>query len=173
MTAAPSLWRADGKPGRRLPALSLALDLRSGEVSTARLRLPAGEGLSVREWVRLAAPNGETGVYRVRRTETDYAAGIQTAELEHGLAVLGDTLLPDEDITLDGSAEEVLSGLLARQDEVLWALGTVELGERITLEAGGDSILDGITRALAEYPDTRLALDQDALPWRLSVVKLA
>ena len=173
MTAAPSLWRADGKPGRRLPALSLALDLRSGEVSTARLRLPAGEWLSVREWVRLAAPNGETGVYRVRRTETDYAAGIQTAELEHGLAVLEDTLLPDEDIPLDGSAEEVLSGLLARQDEALWALGTVELGERITLEAGGDSILDGITRALAEYPDTRLALDQDALPWRLSVVKLA
>ena len=108
MTAAPSLWRADGKPGRRLPALSLALDLRSGEVSTARLRLPAGAGLSVREWVRLAAPNGETGVYRVCRTETDYAAGIQTAELEHGLAVLEDTLLPDEDITLDGSAEEVL-----------------------------------------------------------------
>ena len=160
---------------RPVAAAELDLTLESGAVSTARLTLMPGEALQPFDWVRLFAPNGDEGIFRVSAVETNYETGIVTASLRHGLCVLEDALFPDEDVTLDDTAPNVFRQLLQRQTQTdgyghpYWQCGTVAISDRLTMEAGSLAVLDGITQALSEYPDCVLETDQTTHPWTLSV----
>ena len=160
---------------RLLDALEMDLTLESGAVSTARLTLMPEESLAPFDWVRVYAPNGDAGIFRVCGIETDYETGITAVLLRHGLCALEDALFPDEDITLDDTAQNVFRQLLDRQTQKdgyghpLWQAGSVAIADRLTMEAGSLAVLDGITQALSEYPDYVLVTDQTTHPWTLKV----
>lgn len=178
MTRKPVLLDEAMAEVRPLDVLEADIRLVSGDISKARLVLSPGEGLSEFDWVKVFAPNGDAMVCRVAAVETDYAAGMVTAELEHGLCVLRNAMLPDADILLDNFAEVVLGELLAYQtlaDErgrPYWRVGTVEITDRLTMEAGSLCVLDGILRALSEYPEYALVTDQGVRPWTISILRL-
>lgn len=173
MTRLARVLDGDMRELRRLHPTQQSVDDRVTPLSTASLTLPEGEHAAFGEWVEVFTQNVSAGVYRVVSASETYT-GEASAELEHGICVLGDAIIPGEG-TIRGTLPEVLSAMLGYQvvqvgGAPLWALGSVETDEKARFEHEDTNLLSAV---LDVVPDGyMLTFDQSALPWRLGVAKM-
>lgn len=174
MTRLARVLDSDMRELRRLHPTQQSVDDRVTPLSTASLTLPEGEHAAFHDWLEVFNQNGSEGVYRVSgasETYTDEAS----VELEHGICALGDAIIPGKG-TISGTLSQVLSAMLGYQvvtagGAPLWALGSVATNAQASFEHEGTNLLSAV---LAVVPDGyMLTFDQSALPWRLSVAKMA
>ena len=165
----PETWR----PVRPLASEGMELTLSEEAPWTAVIALAPGEQAAPGDWVRITSPGGDRGIFRVAAVMVDGRTGRRTAELEHGIAVLGDALLPDGEPAPAGDCAEVIEALLAYQPsaEPRWRLGRCDLHAEAAVEEGCRSALDGLAALLQAWPEYALRLDQEAVPWTLGLVK--
>lgn len=155
---------------RRIHPIEQSVEDRLTPPSTASLTLPNGEHAAFHEWVEIFTQNGSAGVYRVCGTSDTYTDEA-SVELEHGICVLEDAIIPGKG-TISGTLSHVLSAMLAHQvvqanGAPLWALGTVETSAAASYDYDSTNLLSAV---IAVVPDGyMLTLDQSALPWKLGV----
>ena len=143
------LLDADFQERERLPLTSLRITrrLRGLHTAEATVERPIAPGT----WV--AVDTKGLNSWRVRRCETD---GQQSRLLlEHGLAALRDSLLPDAAL-LTGSLQDKLTALLGRQQgRSLWRVEPTEeaalLKPRLDFAIGAESLLDALLRLCEKY----------------------
>ena len=158
---------------RRLHPVGQSVDDRVTPLSTASLTLPEGEHAAFRDWVEIYTQNGSAGVYRVSGASETYT-GEASVELDHGICVLGDAIIPGKG-TLSGTLSQVLGAMLAHQvvhanGAPLWALGSVATDAAASYDYDSTNLLAAV---IAVVPDGyMLTLDQSALPWRIGVAAM-
>lgn len=156
----------------RLHPVALSISETLSPLSTASMTLPEGETVALHDFVRLYTARGDAGVYRVASVRTAYT-GETSVELEHGICVLGDALIPGEG-TLSGTAAEVLGAMLAHQASgptgaPLWTLGTVSFAQAVTYEHDYNNLLTALMELVDGIDSARMAFDQSAVPWKIHV----
>lgn len=158
---------------RRLHPVGQSVDDRVTPLSTASLTLPEGEHVAFHDWVEIYTQNGSAGVYRVSGASETYT-GEASVELDHGICVLGDAIIPGKG-TLSGTLSQVLGAMLAHQvvhanGAPLWALGSVSTDAQASFDHDSTNLLSAV---LAVVPDGyMLTFDQSALPWRIGVAAM-
>ena len=158
---------------RRLHPVGQSVDDRVTPLSTASLTLPEGEHAAFHDWVEVYTQNGSAGVYRVSGASETYT-GEASVELDHGICVLGDAIIPGKG-TLSGTLSQVLGAMLAHQvvhanGAPLWALGSVATDAASGYDYDSTNLLAAV---IAVVPDGyMLTFDQSALPWRLGIAKM-
>ena len=158
---------------RRLHPVGQSVDDRVTPLSTASLTLPEGEHVAFHDWVEIYTQNGSAGVYRVSGASETYT-GEASVELDHGICVLGDAIIPGKG-TLSGTLSQVLGAMLAHQvvhanGAPLWALGSVATDAQASFDHDSTNMLSAV---LAVVPDGyMLTFDQSALPWRIGVAAM-
>ena len=158
---------------RRLHPVGQSVDDRVTPLSTASLTLPEGEHVAFHDWVEIYTQNGSAGVYRVSGASETYT-GEASVELEHGICVLGDAIIPGKG-TLSGTLSQVLGAMLAHQvvhanGAPLWALGSVATDAAAGYDYDSTNLLSAV---IAVVPDGyMLTLDQSTLPWHIGVAAM-
>lgn len=168
MIRQPRLLDAEGHERARLAPSRLSLSLKLTPLSTAVMTLPwDAPALRVRDLVELYDLSGSVGVFRVVSEETEPGL-TRTVHLEHGLASLGDEIVPAASMT--GSVRTVLAVLMAHQASGMWQLGDIDVPEDLTLlfTCGCEPLLTALMNVMALLPDGyMLDCDQTSLPWTL------
>lgn len=164
----PRLLDASGRERARLQPTRLSLSLRLSPLSTAVMTLPwDAPAPAARDLVELFDLSGSVGVFRAVSEEAEPGLS-RTIHLEHGLASLADEIVPAASMT--GTVREVLSALMACQQNGQWQLGDIDVPEDMTLlfTCGCQPLLTAVMNVMALLPDGyRLDYDQRSLPWTL------
>ena len=128
---------------------------------------------SVGDLVRVDTGDGSPSVYRVQEAE-ETEPGRVTLYMQHALCTLADAIMPGKS-TKQGSASELLAELLGAQNDVWWALGTVEVPEDRVLkwECDYTNVLQGLCDLLDELSGYALGFDMTSKPFTLSVLALS
>lgn len=167
----PGLLDAGMREMTRLHPDALWLEERLTPVSCAEMVLgPEEPELPVGSWVSLYTAHGAAGVFRVEGVTTD-GSGTRTASLMHGFAALADEVVAD-DPAADGPlpADVLLRRLLS--GSALWRLDQCEYTETVHVITAGCDLLEAVLAVSAALPDSRWVLDQTALPWRASLIRM-
>lgn len=162
----PRWLRADFTERARPEPLRLRMVWRLNQPGAALMTLPPGEAPAPGDWMELYDPEGSAGYWRVRRREdrAGEEAGI-TLELEHGLALLGDTVLAPGFVT-GGEARTDLTRALALQPEPRWTLGSCELPGLWGRDLSLRTALEALQQILADGGGVCRA-DMTRTPWVL------
>lgn len=157
----------------RLTPLALHLTLQLHGLSTAVMTLPPeAPAVDVRSLIELYDENGSVGIFRVVKTERT-VGGAWTLRLEHGLCTLRDGMMPAQSFMRP--IGEALQAILDTQPVPLWALGTIELPQDMTLIFSTD-FADGLIalQAMIDMLPEGYALDfdQSVQPWLMHVRRL-
>ena len=164
----------DGEMGvrGRLHPTALSLEERLAPLSSARMELLPEEGPEPGQLVRLYPPEDSAGIYRVTRTRR--RPDRVEVSLEHGLALLGDRVLPGYTELGGGgmTVEQVLQRLLAEQtgDGPRWQLGEAPQEAALAWSFENENLLTALLTVGAACAGTMWRLDQSGLPWRISLV---
>ena len=128
---------------------------------------------SVGDLVRVDTGDGSPSVYRVQEAE-ETEPGRVTLYMQHALCTLADAIMPGKS-TKQGSASELLAELLGAQNDVWWALGTVDVPEDRVLkwECDYTNVLQGLCDLLDELSGYALGFDMTSKPFTLSVLALS
>ena len=128
---------------------------------------------SVGDLVRVDTGDGSPEVYRVQEAE-ETEPGRVTLYMQHALCTLADAIIPGKS-TKQGSASELLAELLGAQNDVWWALGTVEVPEdrKLKWECDYTNVLQGLCDLLDELSGYALGFDMTSKPFTLSVLALS
>lgn len=91
----PRLLDRDLRETARLHPGKVTLTLDVEPLSTASMELPPGEpAVNTGDWVELFIPGRSAGIFRADNVRMDYVTGAQSVHLEHGLAAIGDAMVP-------------------------------------------------------------------------------
>ena len=160
-------------------------------LNTAEFSLILDQAVNLRDWVKIYVPHGFSGIYRVVNVSTDHIHKVQQVSLEHGITILGDTVIPETattvadpdtggvvttDFVIDGTMTEVLEELLDYQTATIrgvkpWVVGTVEMTGTVSVTINFSVLLSAIVELVQEYPEYYLSFDQSVFPWRLNVLR--
>ena len=169
----PRLLDGSMKELARLNPASLSLDENLAPLSTAQMVLPEGEcAAETGQLVELYTSHGSAGVFRVQQAEQDYGGRV-TLALEHGLTTLGDGIMPGEG-EQSGTAQQLVSAILACQPQTMWVLGAVAVPDSLTLTWKNDNanLLESLCSLMDELPGYRLTFDQSVFPWVMNIEAL-
>lgn len=166
----PRLLDNTGAEIRRITPLHAAVTLNKTPLSTASLELPAGEKLNNRAWVEMYTINGSAGIYRVVSPQTGYGDQTGAADLEHGAAEIGDSIVstPTSGTYTAGGAFQTLFGFYKGTH---WRLGTVEATGSIAGDWDGENVLEAMVALLEQIPGYHLEFVQTTTPWTVNVRK--
>lgn len=166
----PRLLDNTGAEIRRITPLHAAVTLDKTPLSTASLELPAGEKLNNRAWVEMYTINGSAGIYRVVSPQTGYGDQTGAADLEHGAAEIGDSIVstPTSGTYTAGVAFQTLFGFYKGTH---WRLGTVEATGSIAGDWDGENVLEAMVALLEQIPGYHLEFVQTTTPWTVNVRK--
>lgn len=158
-----------------LHPLSLAVRDEVVPCSSARMVLPEGETLSIKDWVRLYTAEGDAGIYRVTAM-TPFYPGSTSVTLAHGFCALEDGCIEGSG-TLEGTFAQIVGELLQHQETkagetLLFALGDCADTPSIKLEYNNDKLLPLLKELCEKLPDHMATLDQSSIPWRVGCVAL-
>lgn len=152
----PKLLNANLDEVTSLVPDNVALELNLQPLSTARVRLPAGQPeVKIRDFVELFAPSGSVGVYRVTELKTIRGGnGGQDLYLEHALTTLSDSLAIGVQ-AMTGPVASVFATLLEAQDMPYWVLGDcdVPVDVEIIYEYTYDNLLKTIIKLYELLPE--------------------
>lgn len=186
----PLLLDSNLNVNRALRPLSGGLSESIEPLNTANLTLLSSDAVNLRDWIKIYTPTG-SAIYRVVSISNDAVQKTQEIELEHGITILGDTVIPETstastdsstsevtttDFTIAGTMTYVLGQLLSYQTAYVagvqpWVVGTVELSEGVEVKIDFTVLLSAITEIMDDYPDYYLDFDQSVFPWRLNVLR--
>ncbi|MDO4838935.1 MAG: phage tail spike protein [Clostridia bacterium] len=156
----------------RLRPSRLQVTERLAPLSEAEMTLPEGEAtVSPGMFAELYDACGSMGIFRVARcSRTLGTSGGQTVTLEHGLAALGDDVLPGY-TELGGTGmttSAVLQRLLACQTVQRWILGDCEYTEEVAYSWENENLLTALLSVASPLPGHPVwCFDQSVTPWRL------
>ena len=157
----------------RLHPTLLSLTETLAPLSSAEMTLPEGEPeVTVGMFMELFTAAGSAGVFRVETATRRIAGdGGQHLVLQHALCTLSDEVLPGY-VELSGTAEEVMSDLLARQGCDRWQLGEVP-DEMLDCSWENENLLTALL-SLTESMEGAYRWDYDfsTEPWTLSLLPL-
>lgn len=155
--------------GEQYHPVSLSIDLNLVPLSTASIELPKDETLQGRELIELFCPIGSVGVFRVRSPQNAYGDEINSGELEHAVAEVGDYLVR-ADIDKMESASTAMSEAFSYYGGDLWQLGSLTaLGDTsIAFKAKYDRVLDAMLSILEQKPDCMMSFDFSTTPWTIN-----
>lgn len=160
--------RGDLSERARLAPESLRLRYRLNRPAQAVLTLPPGDAPEAGDWMELYDQGGSAGVWRVRRREERPGEdpGV-TLELEHGLALLADTVLP-RGFAAAGEAGTDLARALAMQPagDLRWTPGNCDLAGLWERDLSLRTALEAL-RQILEDGGGVCRTDQSRLPWVL------
>lgn len=174
MTKMPRLLTSDLTEVCPINVISQSVELQMTSMPTASITLDDASGIEMRSFVRVYTHKGSAGVFRVAGKETMYGGDASRVELEHGITVLGDALVPGEG-KKKGTITEILSFLLGYQtakigSTAMWTLGTVAATKTLEYAYDNTNVYSAILDVMDKLPTHRLEYDQSAFPWVLSVV---
>lgn len=169
----PRVLDANLRETGRITPQELSVDLKLLPLSTASMSF-WDSALNVRDFVELYTQNGSAGVYRVSAIEERYEGG-QRAELEHGIATLGDALIPGES-EKQGSPRSLLQEIFAHQTTnvggtPMWRLGDVEAPDDLllTYSCNYSNLLEALNATLEQIEGYMPVFDQSDFPWVMHV----
>lgn len=172
----PRLLDSSLKEQCRLRPSRLQVTERLAPLSQAEMSLPEGEAaVSPGMFAELYDAFGSMGVFRIAQcSRTLGSAGGQTVTLEHGLATLGDDVLPGY-TELGGAGmttAAVLQRLLNRQSTQRWVLGDCEYTEEMAYSWENEDLLTAVLAVASPLPGHPVwCFDQSVTPWRLHLRK--
>lgn len=150
-------WTIDG-----LSSASMKLDETSAE-------------LTLKDWVLITAPNGDSAVFYVKTIKENKPSGIIDVTLEHAFGLLQEMIVFGEikPSTMGGSETQVnletaIRYMLQQQTENLWQLG----GTDFSTEAQGwkfthSTIYAALNNMAEAVLDCQWEFDMSSLPWKL------
>ena len=156
----------------RLRPSRLQVTERLAPLSGAEMTLPDGEAtVSPGMFAELYDACGSMGIFRMAQcSRTLGASGGQTVTLEHGLATLGDDVLPGY-TELGGTGmttAAVLQHLLDCQTVKRWVLGECAYTEEMAYSWENENLLTAILSVASPLPGNPVwCFDQSVIPWRL------
>ncbi len=164
------------KPSTLLHPLSLSVQRELIPCSSARMVLPEGETIAIKDFVRLYTVNGDEGIFRVTAVAPAIPGGTD-AVLSHGLCVLYDARMTGAG-TLEGSLGDVIRQLLSHQvvsinGTPLLAAGSFASGATIRVEYNNSRVLDLLEEACEKAYTEKLTIDQSSIPWVVGSVALS
>lgn len=164
------------KPSTLLHPLSLSVQRELIPCSSARMVLPEGEQIAIRDFVRLYTINGDEGIFRVTAVAPAIPGGTDVV-LSHGLCVLYDACMTGTG-TLEGSLGDVVRQLLSHQvvsvgGTPLLAVGSFASGVTIRVEYNNSRVLDLLEEACEKAYTEKLTIDQSSIPWVVGSVALS
>lgn len=164
------------KPSTLLHPLSLSVQRELIPCSSARMVLPEGEQIAIRDFVRLYTINGDEGIFRVTAVAPAIPGGTDVV-LSHGLCVLYDARMTGTG-TLEGSLGDVVRQLLSHQvvsvgGTPLLAAGSFASGVTIRVEYSNSRVLDLLEEACEKAYTEKLTIDQSSIPWVVGSVALS
>ncbi len=168
----PRLLNASLQEVCRLRPACLEVTERLAPLSGAEMTLPEGEAvIAPGMFAELYDAHGSLGIFRAERcSRTLGTQGGQTVTLEHGLATLGDEVLPGY-TELGGSGmttSAVLRQLLAHQETERWVLGDCEYEEALAYSWENENLLTALLAVASPLPGQPVWMfDQSVIPWRL------
>lgn len=168
----PRLLNPSLKEQCRLRPSRLQVTERLAPLSGAEMTLPEGEAaVSPGMFAELYDACGSMGVFRIAQcSRTLGTSGGQTVTLEHGLATLGDDVLPGY-TELGGTGmttSAVLRQLLERQTVQRWILGDCEYTEELAYSWENENLLTALLSVASPLPGHPVwCFDQSVIPWRL------
>ncbi len=152
----PRLLDANMDEKARLRPSNLSLELNLTPLSTAHMKLPAGEAdVMVRDMVELFVPSGSVGTYRVSEVSNIRGIGSGTdVYLEHAFSTLADSLAIGVQ-AMTGPVAQVIATLLEAQNEPHWVLGDcdVPVDYEMIYEYTDDNLLKAIMGVIELLPD--------------------
>lgn len=153
--------------------IKYSIDLKIQPLSTASMTV-FKNCLKIHDFVKLYTQSGCAGIFRVASVEDGFE-GSQNVELEHGITVLGDALIPGEG-TKEGTPRSLLQEIFAHQTTgvngvMMWKLGAVEAPDSIplTYNYNYSNLLEALNATMAELDGYMLEFDQSAFPWTANV----
>lgn len=156
----------------RLRPSRLQVTERLAPLSGAEMTLPDGEAtVSPGMFAELYDACGSMGIFRMAQcSRTLGASGGQTVTLEHGLATLGDDVLPGY-TELGGAGmttSAVLQHLLDCQTVKRWVLGDCAYAAEMAYSWENENLLTAILSVASPLPGNPVwCFDQSVIPWRL------
>ncbi len=164
------------KPSALLHPLSLSVQRELIPCSSARMVLPEGEKIAIKDFVRLYTINGDEGIFRVTAVAPAIPGGTDVV-LSHGLCVLYDARMTGTG-TLEGSLGDVVRQLLSHQvvsvgGTPLLNAGSFASGVTIRVEYSNSRVLDLLEEACEKAYTEKLTIDQSAIPWVVGSVALS
>ncbi len=156
----------------RLRPSRLQVTERLAPLSGAEMTLPEGEAaVSPGMFAELYDACGSMGIFRIAQcSRTLGASGGQTVTLEHGLATLGDDVLPGY-TELGGTGmttTAVLQRLLDCQTVKRWTLGDCAYAAEMAYSWENENLLTAILSVASPLPGNPVwCFDQSVTPWRL------
>lgn len=163
------------KPTRMLHPVHMSFQREAIPCSSARMVLPEGEQIAIRDFVRLYTINGDEGIFRVTAVAPAIPGGTDVV-LSHGLCVLYDARMTGTG-TLEGSLGDVVRQLLSHQvvsvgGSPLLAVGSFASGATIRVEYSNSRVLDLLEEACEKAYTEKLTIDQSSIPWVVGSVAL-
>lgn len=164
------------KPTRMLHPVHMSFQRELIPCSSARMVLPEGEQIAIRDFVRLYTINGDEGIFRVTAVAPAIPGGTDVV-LSHGLCVLYDARMTGTG-TLEGSLGDVVRQLLSHQvvfmgGTPLFAAGNFASGATIRVEYNNSRVLDLLEEACEKAYTEKLTIDQSSIPWVVGSVALS
>lgn len=164
------------KPSTLLHPLSLSVQRELIPCSSARMVLPEGEQISIKDFVRLYTINGDEGIFRVTAVAPAIPGGTDVV-LSHGLCVLYGARMTGTG-TLEGSLGDVVRQLLSHQvlsvdGTPLLNAGSFASGVTIRVEHNNSRVLDLLEEACEKAYTEKLTVDQSSIPWVVGSVALS
>ncbi len=164
------------KPSTLLHPLSLSVQRELIPCSSARMVLPEGEKVAIKDFVRLYTINGDEGIFRVTAVAPAIPGGTDVV-LSHGLCVLYDARMTGTG-TLEGSLGDVVRQLLSHQvvsvgGTPLLNAGSFASGVNIRVEYSNSRVLDLLEEACEKAYTEKLTIEQSSIPWVVGSVALS
>lgn len=155
--------KVNGAYTRQLHPLSCSIKLSLQPLSTVNMVLPPTDEISVLDWVKVPAPDGTVGYYRVASVSTDADTGEKTVYAEHGACTLGDEIVSGDVEKTDVWAD-ILGYVVAQQSTQVWQIGEIEVdrssgpghmmdaSDTVYIDLGEHSLMDNITTLMQSIP---------------------
>lgn len=165
----------DFRPVATLHPLRLSVTVEQIPCSSAKMTLPDGESVAIREWLRLYTVDGDAGIFRVTALSPAYP-GNATVTLSHGVCALGDDRIRGRG-TLSGTLGQIVATLLPHQTakadgSILFASGAFVDTPMVSVDYNNDTLLDVLKQACEQLHDYQLTIDQSATPWQLGCIQM-
>lgn len=169
MTRLPRLLDANLHEVSRLHPISLSITEKLVPLSFASMYLLKDEMVKERQWVELFTPVGSAGIYRTRAPQTGIGSENYVVELDHGIAELGDYIIPDtidKQMTCRAAITEIFKHYRGKR----WKLGVVQCTSNVVVDIDYDNLLEAINDILDQTIDYVMSFNFTTSPWTLDIV---
>lgn len=150
----------------RLSPTQCSLSLSVLPLSTARMRVVNGN-VKIHDWIELYAGNGKSaGIFRVAKITTDYYRKETRLDLEHGLTILGNSVIPHgstrTETDLTTKADKEAMGDLAKYYTPVTSTGS----EKYTISGDASTVI----KTLLNFQNVKI---NGQNPWTFGACELS